>query len=89
MLSKQTNSNRHGFAHLLLLLGVVILAVVALLYFVVFKKSGVELSNLYQYPATTPSVTIAPQSLEDQANSIPDEDPSEDFKEVDTDISNL
>ncbi len=86
--SVQTKSQT-GFAHLILLLGVVVLAIGAILYFAVFKKDVGDLTNLYNRTTPAPSVTTAPQSLEEQVNSIPDDDPTEDFNEVDSDISKL
>lgn len=87
MSQKYLSYHNRGFAHLILLLGVFVIGIAALLYFVVFKKDIGDLTNMYN--KTTPSVTQAPKSLEDQANEIPDDDPSTDFNEVDSDISNL
>jgi hypothetical protein len=77
---------QHGFAHLVLLFVIFVLAIGALLYFVVFKKDVSDLTNMYK---TSPSITQAPKSLEEEANEIPDDDPSKDFTEVDNDISIL
>ncbi len=76
-----------GFAHLILLLGVFVIGIAALLYFVVFKKDVSDLTNIYNKP--TPSITEVPKSLEEEVNEIPDDDPTTDFNEVDADISNL
>jgi flagellar basal body-associated protein FliL len=81
-----------GFAHLILLLLVVLVIVGGVVYFVIMgSKSNISesLTNLYAKPSPTMAVTPTPEALDEQLNSLDDSEPSEDFGDIDTDISNL
>jgi hypothetical protein len=88
----QHTKTTNGFAHLVLIFVVFIIAA-AVVYFVIMgSKSDISdsLSNLYAKPS--PQVTMAPTpvELDKQLDEIPDDsDPSSDLNTIDSDINSL
>lgn len=85
---QHNHSNRKGFAHLVLLLLVFLAVAGGIFYLILFKRNSLNFATRTS-PNTTVTPSATPQSLEDQANAIPEENPEEGFEEIDKDISNL
>jgi hypothetical protein len=86
------NNVKNGFAHLILLL-VLFALIFAVVGYLVLKKSNPELSTKLEklYSQSTPTPTSLPTNagMEDELNKIQLEDPSNDFTDIDKDISDL
>lgn len=87
--------NSYGMAHALVLVGIIVVALVAVIAIMVFKP---DLNNLKDttssyFPRdiqTNASPTVVPSSnLEGELNSETLTDPSNDFEDVDKDINTL
>jgi hypothetical protein len=85
-----TYTKDKGFAHLILLLGIVVVIAVGIVY-IIFQdpQSDLRQSISSLVNKNTVSVTPTPSSLEDELETVPDTDPEEDFAVVDVDIEAL